>query len=484
MLGAVIGDLAVDTWNRDKALFYCQLIDDKALPSVYGVTVLKATGGIFGHKDMTLASIESLFLNEMMHSDKPIFDKTAAWTKEYYTGNRYEAISKLALVLFGLCGWANNDIDAALKQALRIRQELGLEKEEWYAANILPILVCRLRNGDTKKEALYAVGEMYRETFLHWHKEYDSLLGAIARAWDAFYRAFDFTSTIHSAVKSPVNPRLTATIAGMLADAMYGCEQGFLKNKYTDDTSFYISCPREDLSDDWCHLRQLREKIRLFFPKNRALTNVERHIWIPIFNPYQGVQFGEELLHKIRMAFDTGWEDRYGIYLDDGWYYVYRSYFLLNRFRIVEKDYRYEICDVQRSNDPHTSYGYGLNEAIYSIECPMYGERKPFLVMAPGCRFRYFKGEDKNPFDLDKEKAKARFWHGEKMYFSMVVPDVAKKDGYWIDEAKRIRPMLHGQAKLHAEQLRDDQLAILIFVETLYRKWCPMDEYSDWLYEY
>ncbi len=83
MLGAFIGDLAVDTWQRDKSVFYRQLIDDKALPSAYGVTVLRAAGAIFDQKDMTLSSIESLFLNEMMHSDKPLFDKTAAWTKEY-----------------------------------------------------------------------------------------------------------------------------------------------------------------------------------------------------------------------------------------------------------------------------------------------------------------------------------------------------------------------------------------------------------------
>ena len=50
----------------------------------------------------------------------------------------------------------------------------------------------------------------------------DDPLGAVVRAWDAFYRSNDFKSTIHRAVKSPLNPHLTAAIAGELAEAMYG----------------------------------------------------------------------------------------------------------------------------------------------------------------------------------------------------------------------------------------------------------------------
>lgn len=486
MLGAFIGDLAVDTWQHNKTVFYNQLIDDIALPSAYGLTVLKTASFIYSKEDITLKKLEKLYLSELMHSDKPIYDKTIEWTKEYYSGhrNRQEVISHIALVMFGICGWSNNIAEDAFNQALPIMQELGLDKGAWYATNILPVLICRLRNGDTKKKALESVEEVFRETFLHWNKQRNDVLGAIARAWDAFYRAYDFTSTIHSAVKSPINPRLTATIAGMLADAMYGCKMGFLKEKYALKTSFFITCPREDWTSDWRLLKKMGEEIRLFFPKNCALTNVERHTWTPIFNPYQGLRFGEELQRKICKSFDTGWEDRYGIYLDDGWFYVYRSYFLLHRFRIIKKEGLYEICDVQRSNDPHAGDGHGLKDAIYSIECPMFGERKPFLVNSPGCRFRYFKGEDKNPFDIKKEMPKSRFWHGEKMYFHMVKPDVINKDQYWIENAKKIRPKLQGQAKEQASQLRDEELAILIFIEALYRKWCPMDGDWEWLFEY
>ena len=58
------------------------------------------------------------------------------------------------------------------------------------------------------------------------------LLTYIFRAWDSFYRAFDYTSTIHNAMKWPGDKHLTASIAGAFADAMYGCEMSFIKKKY------------------------------------------------------------------------------------------------------------------------------------------------------------------------------------------------------------------------------------------------------------
>ncbi len=103
--------------------------------------------------------------------------------------------------------------------AKEINTSLNRGKEARYASTILSQLIWLLRNGNSKWDAIQK--DWSFNTILDWDKSSDGLLGAIARAWDAFYRAFDFTSTIHSAVKSPVNPRLTACIAGALAEAMY-----------------------------------------------------------------------------------------------------------------------------------------------------------------------------------------------------------------------------------------------------------------------
>lgn len=57
--------------------------------------------------------------------------------------------------------------------------------------------------------------------------------------------------------------------------------------------------------------------------------DVERHIWTHYDSSFENRQFiPEEYRRHIRSS-HTGWEYRYGIYLDDGWVYVYRSAVLL-----------------------------------------------------------------------------------------------------------------------------------------------------------
>lgn len=60
----------------------------------------------------------------------------------------------------------------------------------------------------------------------------------------------------------------------------------------------------------------------------------------------------------------TGWEYRYGIYLDDGWVYVYRSAVLLARFRYVQEDRFYTIKDVQKSDQSQEVPDIAIGEAL------------------------------------------------------------------------------------------------------------------------
>ena len=48
----------------------------------------------------------------------------------------------------------------------------------------------------------------------------------------SFYDAFDYVSTIHNAVKQPGNTTLNGILASALADAMYGCENYYVKKEY------------------------------------------------------------------------------------------------------------------------------------------------------------------------------------------------------------------------------------------------------------
>jgi hypothetical protein len=145
---------------------------------------------------------------------------------------------------------------------------------------------------------------------------------------------------------------LAGMLVGCIAEAMYSCEQMLIKQKFSNEFHTYISFPepiQNLFGDDIQKIRAYKESVRVFFPKNRALTNVERHIWTSVENPYKDWHVNPTLHHRMLKAFDTGWENRFGIYLDDGWFYIYRSYCLLYRFKLID----HKIVSFQKSDDYH-----------------------------------------------------------------------------------------------------------------------------------
>ena len=176
------------------------------------------------------------------------------------------------------------------------------------------------------------------------------------RAWDCFYNSFDFGSAIHNAVRYPnSNSRQLASLTGLIAEAMYGCAYYFKKEKYSFNHEPFVELRiPSNLFDEYKDLFIPALKIdlwknRLFFPKNCALTNVERHKFTSYDSELNGLVLQPESKEKIWRAFPTGWDDRYGFYLDNGWIYCYRSFYLLGRFKLIGKDGRYVIAFVQQT---------------------------------------------------------------------------------------------------------------------------------------
>lgn len=136
------------------------------------------------------------------------------------------------------------------------------------------------------------------------------------RAWNAFYYAFDFTSAVHNAMKLPGYRHVNAILTGAFAEAMYGCEMTLLKKKYRPGGNWlynHIEIPANvtvKYSDILNTIRQHKENVRVFYPKNRALTNVELHKWSTIENPFKDMQIDAELCRRILKAYDPGWEAR------------------------------------------------------------------------------------------------------------------------------------------------------------------------------
>ena len=342
MIGAFIGDLAAWTWEHDHDKFYPQLFLDVAQRSVYSDVML------FTAK--TLIENPNISRDEFMRMHQCYFGNGNAKVNA-----NYDLLRSIVI------GWMydGDEISNAIH-----RYCICDDKEELYASHFMANLIYRLRTGYTKKEAAQVEFCGTFRSFTkeeHW-KTGDGVLSYLVRAWMSFYDAFDYGSTIHNAVNKHGNLSLNCILAGGLADAMYGCENYFVKKKF--EGGRYIE--HLDFVDN--SIYHLHHSKQTFFPKNNARTNVERHYWYDAPCPFSDKVITPELKRRITKAFYTGWEDRFGFYLDDGWYYVYRSFILLSRFKLKEvTDGTYRITNYQKSDEAKQ---YDLDET--AISCAMY----------------------------------------------------------------------------------------------------------------
>lgn len=224
-------------------------------------------------------------------------------------------------------------------------------------------------------------------------------------------------------------------------------------------------------------VQQYEQKVRKFFPKNAAMTNVERHHRVSASWPIhiQSENLSEETHRRILKAFYTGWENRYGFYLDDGWVYGYRSYRLLFRFQFKEEKGQYSIFNIQKPIDaPDTKIA--IEEAMYSVTSGWYmfsGEKAP--VNLQHCK--YYRGEPECPASI-RGTVKGDFWYGEMMFITNHL-DMAE----WIKEATEIKKTMSEKKPAFANRLPMEQFALVIYTEMLFSKYRPYDD-LDWIFEY
>lgn len=225
-------------------------------------------------------------------------------------------------------------------------------------------LIFVLRHGASKKDALMVENVSSFKGFVEdisWNEQ-SSILGVLIRAWGAFYSSYDFGSALHRAMELPGDRHLNGILVGALADAMYGSDRYMVKAKYGK------GCSLTGLVKVSSRLQELYRIGRTFFAKNCAMTNVERHVWKAVANPYGDKIISRELRRRILKAFQPTFDDRYGFYLDDGYIYVYRSCRVLNRFKLSSmSDGTFRIVELQASEEAGYQLG-AIQEALYSVE--------------------------------------------------------------------------------------------------------------------
>ncbi len=328
MVGAIIGDLAAWTWEKDKEAFYKKLILPEAVHSSKLKDMFLTTDLLMRQKDMDWKIYRTYF-----GESDPV-----------------ETVIR-AIAIGWLYDSEQETCDAFQKYSLFDY------KEDWYAGCLLCLHIFALRHGASKKESALANQFHYMvENF----KEKDSVLGIVSRAWKAFESSFDFGCAIHNAMKLPGDHHINGILVGALADAMYGCERYMVKSKYGE------GCCLHSYKYVPYNIWELYRSKRIFFPKNCAATNVERHEWHNVSNPFKNNIISAEMHRRILKAFQPTFDYRFGFYLDDGFVYVYRSGRVLQRFKLIrQEDGTYRITHLQSTE---STLDYPIKEALYAVE--------------------------------------------------------------------------------------------------------------------
>ena len=357
MLGGIIGDLAASTYLRDPDCFYRQLIDDKATLSEFGLSVIATYAFLKSDIEKETENgrifIKKFFENTDSHS-VTLSEYANVWMCDMAFRNNPCApgmlLNRIAVSSFLFKKEENSGGPVMIDNSW--------DKEEGYARIILSEMIRLLRNGKTKDEVYEEINPVFKSVRHNWNwKEQSSTLCLLMRAWDCFYNSHDFGSAIHNAVRYPNSfTRQIASLVGLIADAMYGCCYYFIKKKFAHDnqTRFVIEIPKAIYAAYSGELKSIREnywKNRIFFRKNDALTNVDRHPFMPSKSKYENLLLSTESYQKVLYAFHTSWEDRFGFYLDNGWVYCYRSGYLFGRFRFVKQKSKFKVCDIQATEE-------------------------------------------------------------------------------------------------------------------------------------
>lgn len=93
-----------------------------------------------------------------------------------------------------------------------------------------------------------------------------------------------------------------------------------------------------------------------------------------------------------------------------------------------------------------------------------------------GLIYKYYNREDENPYS--KDDIRNKFWEGEMMFVT-----THQKVGEWKEAGKSCLKCANEQVRSLAARLTPEQFGVVIYISTLFGKWCPYEEQS-WLIEY
>jgi ADP-ribosyl-[dinitrogen reductase] hydrolase len=184
----------------------------------------------------------------------------------------------------------------------------------------------------------------------------ESCQETVPQAIIAFLDSVDFESAIRLAVSLGGDSDTLACITGGIAEAFYGMTESIPETTehYSHNTVYFKEKVQEklpiDLSStvDEFYEKIINKNLR-FRGKNDSATVWKQVNWRQV--SFEDKVLTEESYKSFLLGYGPDWDMRYGVYYEDGWSYIYRSYFLIKKFRFKKQnDGLYHVSDLYDSD--------------------------------------------------------------------------------------------------------------------------------------
>jgi ADP-ribosylglycohydrolase len=165
----------------------------------------------------------------------------------------------------------------------------------------------------------------------------ESCQGTVPEAIIAFLDSVDFESAIRLAVSLGGDSDTLACITGGIAEAFYGMDYNLPESTNAFNNRIYFKeivlrkLPN-DLSDVVNEFyNRFVKKNKQFWGKNESTTVWGKIDWIK--SNLEDKMLDETSYKSFLKGYAPDWDMRFGVYYEDGWNYIYRSHYLLRKFR-------------------------------------------------------------------------------------------------------------------------------------------------------
>ena len=178
----------------------------------------------------------------------------------------------------------------------------------------------------------------------------ESCAGTVPEAIIAFLDSSDFESAIRLAVSLGGDSDTLTCITGGIAEAFYGMSNSIPETTISEYNLIYfeeetINRLPENLKKVVAEFYQtIVSKNKLFWAKNDSRTVWGEVKWIK--TKLDDKTLDEESYRSFLKSYGPDWDMRFGVYYEDGWNYIYRSNFLLKKFKFQkQEDGQYHLIE-------------------------------------------------------------------------------------------------------------------------------------------